>query len=182
MSGGDEVEREPGKQPALDELMRRYRRLVYRIAFGFTRNADTAMEITQDTFLKVHERLSEWRGDGDVRNWIARIAANEAMNFIRGERRRAADPLELVAAPAVAPSQHANLVRRENERALHRSLEALPERQRLAVVLRYFEGLSSREIASVLDCSEDTARNTLLRSLRKLRSALYESGSREALS
>ena len=174
--------REPGTQPALDELMRRYRRLVYRIAYGFTRDADSAMDITQNTFLKVHERRSEWRGDGEIRNWIARIAANESMNFGRGEQRRAAEPLEFVDAPAVPPNQHASLVRRENERALHRSLEALPERQRLAVVLRYFEGLSSREIAAVLDCSEDTARNTLLRSLRKLRSVLSASGSREALS
>jgi RNA polymerase sigma-70 factor (ECF subfamily) len=138
------------------------------------------MEITQDTFLKVHERLGEWRGDGDVKNWIARIAANEALNSNRAARRRSASALQLAGEPAIGPSQHTSLVRRESERALHRSIESLPERQRLAVVLRYFEGMSSREIAGVLECSEETARNTLLRSLRKLRIVL--SGTTETLS
>ena len=168
-----------GSAPAFEELMRRYRRLVYRIAYGFTRDADNAMEITQDTFLKVHERLGGWRGEGDVKNWIARIAANEAMNFNRSARRKDAGGLYPVLPESVEPTQHATLVRREAERALHSCLASLPPRQRLAVVLRYFQGLSAREIAAVLECSEETARNTLLRSLRRLRIAL--AGSKETL-
>lgn len=181
MSGGSELEPEgsmlvreirSGSAPAFEELMRRYRRLVYRIAYGFTRDVDTAMEITQETFLKVHERLGGWRGDGDVKNWIARIASNEAMNFNRSARRREAGEAFPAVSDFAEPAQHAALVRREAEQALHRSLSSLPPRQRLAIVLRYFQGMSAREIAALLDCSEDTARNTLLRALRKLRSVL----------
>jgi RNA polymerase sigma-70 factor (ECF subfamily) len=155
--------------------MLRYRRLVYRVAYGFTRDADSAMEIVQETFLKVHERLAEWKGQGDLRNWIARIAANAALNHTRSMRRRRVRDLQLVTAEAGEPTQHRDLVRRESAAALHRSLSTLPPRQRLAVVLRYYEGLSSEEIAAVLACSEDTVRNTLLRSLRKLRAALSTS-------
>jgi RNA polymerase sigma-70 factor (ECF subfamily) len=161
-----------GSAPAFEELMRRHRRLVYRIAFGLTRDPDGAMELVQDTFLKVHERLASWRGAGEVRNWIARIAANEAMNRARAARRRPPPELHAVPPPESEPPQHGALRRRESGAALHRALETLPPRQRLAVVLRYFEGLSAREIAAALECSEETARNTLLRSLRKLRSAL----------
>jgi RNA polymerase sigma-70 factor (ECF subfamily) len=137
------------------------------------------MEITQETFLKVHQRLGDWRGDGDVKNWIARIAANEAMSSSRSASRADAGRVYLAPPEPVDPPQHAALVRRETEQALHSSLAALPSRQRLAVVLRYFQGMSAREIAAVLECSEETARNTLLRSLRKLRNAL--AGSEEAL-
>ncbi|HKQ62471.1 MAG TPA: sigma-70 family RNA polymerase sigma factor [Candidatus Polarisedimenticolaceae bacterium] len=188
MSGGSVVDPEgamlvreilSGSTTAFEALMRRYRRLVYRIAFGLTHDVDTAMEITQETFLKVHERLRDWRGDGDVKNWIARIAANEALNFKRSVRRREAGELLLAGTATAEPSQHAALVRRENEQALHRSLDALPPRQRLAVVLRYFQGMSAREIGALLDCSEETARNTLLRSLRRLRHVLAGSAGAE---
>ncbi len=93
------------------------------------------------------------------------------MNIKRSARRRQdaassylVTPETGEADPASRPGAHA-----KPTQALHRSLAALPQRQRLAVVLRYFQGLSSREIGAVLECSEETARNTLLRSLRKLR-------------
>ena len=164
-----------GSASAFEELMHRYRRLVYRIAYGFTRDTDAAMEIVQDTFLKVHEGLAHWKGEGDVRSWIARIAANTAQNHRRSTRRRHARELYLVTPDAGEATQHRDLERSESVEALRRSLSTLPARQRLAVVLRYYEGLSSREIAAVLGCSEETARNTLLRSLRKLRAVLSSS-------
>lgn len=166
------VETGGGPTSTLEELMLRHRRLVFRIAYGFTRDADAAMEIVQETFLKVHERLAAWEGERDPKHWIARVAANAALNHTRSMRRRRARELQLVAPDTSEPTQHRDLVRRESVEALHRSLSTLPSRQRLAIVLRYYQGLSSREIAAVLECSEETARNTLLRSLRKLRAAL----------
>jgi RNA polymerase sigma-70 factor (ECF subfamily) len=164
-----------GSTPAFEELMRRYRRLAHKIAYGFTRDTDAATDVVQDTFLKVHEQLGTWRGEGEIKHWIARIAANEAMNHTRAARRRDSRELEPAILHAGEPPQHAELVRRESRDALHRSLALLPPRQRLAVVLRYFQGMSARDIGAVLECSEETARNTLLRSLRKLRVHLAES-------
>jgi RNA polymerase sigma-70 factor (ECF subfamily) len=164
-----------GSTPAFEELVRRHRRLVYRIAYGLTRDPDGALETVQDTFLKVHERLRHYRGEGDVKSWIARIAANEALNRARDRRRREAREQLVPIAETQGPSQQRVLERRESDAALHQSIALLPERQRLAVVLRYFEDQSPREIAAVLECSEETARNTLFRGLRRLRSVLTES-------
>lgn len=164
-----------GSGPAFEELVRRHRRLVYRIAYGLTRHPDAALETVQDTFLKVHERMRRFRGEGDVKSWIARIAANEALNRARTDRRREAREQQVVPPAAHAASQQSSLERRESDEALHHSIALLPERQRLAVVLRYFEDQSPREIAAVLECSEETARNTLFRGLRRLRSVLTES-------
>jgi len=163
-----------GSSVAFERLMRRYERLVYRIAVGWTGDHDRAREVLQDTFLKVHTRLASWRGEGELRNWIARIAAHEASNRTRALRRRPTDAWDDAIAPRSEPSQETALVAREERQALHRALAGLVPRQRAAVVLRYFAGMSSREMASVLGCSEDTARNLLLRSLRALRASLQE--------
>ncbi len=164
-----------GSSVAFERLMVRYRRLVYRIAYGFTGDREAAMDVVQDTFLKVHERLRDWREEGDLRNWVARIAANEGLNWSRAARRHPTVELEESAFVHPGPPQEEGLLRREAHEALHRSLEALSPRQRLAVVLRYFQGMSSREIGAALDCSEETARNILFRSLRKLQSVLVAS-------
>ena len=163
-----------GSADAFDRLMRRYRGLVYRVAYGFTGDRESAMDVVQDTFLKVHARLGSWRGDGDLKNWIARIAANEAMNVARSSRRHPTSELDESVFLLPAPEDDAE-TRASQQEALHRSLASLSPRQRLAVVLRYFEGLSSREISAVLACTEGTARNILFRSLEKLRTLMTRS-------
>lgn len=161
-----------GSGVAFERLMVRYRRLVFRIAYGFSRDTEAAMDVTQETFMKVHASLGDWRGDGELKHWISRIAANLAMNRARGERRRPAEPLDDERAPDDSPTQETTLQRRETRQALHRSLSTLHPRQRLAVVLRYFESMSVPEIAAALDCSQGTARNILFRGLQRLRTNL----------
>jgi RNA polymerase sigma-70 factor (ECF subfamily) len=168
-----------GSGVAFERLMRRYGRLVYRVAYGFTGDGDGAMDVAQNTFLKVHTRLESWRGEGELRNWIARIAAHEAMNWNRSRRRHPTQELDGDVFPRAEPPQEDRLARRESQEALQRSLSALNPRQRLAIVLRYFQEMSTREISGVLECTEATARNTLFRGLRKLRSVM--TGSEEAL-
>jgi RNA polymerase sigma-70 factor (ECF subfamily) len=163
-----------GSDLAFERLMLRYRRLVYRVAYGFTRDREGAMEVTQDTFLQVHARLGSWRGEGELKNWIARIAANRAMTWSRRERLHPTCELDESAFLRPDPSQEEELHEREILGALHRSLSTLSPRQRLAIVLRYFQELPILEIAAVLECSEGTARNILFRSLRKLRSVMAQ--------
>jgi len=167
---------EAGSADAFEELVRRHRRLVYRIAYGITQEHQSAMDVLQETFLKAYERLGSRRAECRFQSWLARIAANEAMNRSRADRLRTTEPLDEGMFSREETPFEKDLIRREEDEALHRSLETLPPRQRLAVVLRYFQEMSTRDIAAVLNCSEDTARNTLLRSLRKLRLALVHSG------
>ncbi len=168
-----------GSKVAFERLMRRHGPLVFRIAYGFTGDREAALDVAQDTFLKAHARLGDWREEGEFRSWIARIAAHEGLNFRRSRRRHPTCDLDEAVFLRDDPSQERAILARESREALHRSLAALPPRQRLAVVLRYFQGMSAREIGAALACSEGTARNLLFRSLRKLRSVL--TGAEEAL-
>jgi RNA polymerase sigma-70 factor (ECF subfamily) len=160
-----------GSDLAFDRLMRRYRRLVYRVAYGFTGERESALDVVQETFLKVYTRHGSFRGDGSLKSWIVRITANEAMNWKRSFSRLATSELD----ESVLTRTEARDERTTDDRALTRSLAALGPRHRLAIVLRYFGERSTREIAATLECSEGTARNVLFRGLAKLRTMMTES-------
>ena len=165
-----------GSDLAFDRLMRRYRRLVYRVAYGFTGDRESAMDVVQETFLKVYTRLPSFRGEGKLRNWIVRIAANEALNWKRSSSRHPTSELDESVFSRADARDQADLDGRETAGwAVARALAALGPRQRLAIVLRYFGERSTREIASALECSEATARNVLFRALAKLRTLMTES-------
>src|SRR5262245_4471668 len=162
---------EAGSDLAFDRLMRRYRRLVYRVAYGLTGHQEDALDVVQETFLKVYSQLSSFRGEGKVRNWIVRIAANEAMNRKRqGVRFPTSELDESTLASDRRSGDHVMA-----GQALSRSLAALGPKHRLAIVLRYYGERSTREIAAALECSEGTARNVLFRGLEKLRTMMTDS-------
>jgi RNA polymerase sigma-70 factor (ECF subfamily) len=163
-----------GSDLAFDRLMRRYRRLVYHVAYGYTGERESALDVVQETFLKVHTRRGSFRGDGSLKNWIVRIAANEAMNWKRSSSRLATSGLDEAVIPRTDERDLAGRTAGDH-RALTRSLAALGPRHRLAIVLRYFGERSTREIAAALECSEGTARNVLFRGLAKLRTMMTES-------
>jgi RNA polymerase sigma-70 factor (ECF subfamily) len=149
-----------GSSVAFERLMRRYERLVYQVAHGFTRDATSAMDVTQETFLKVYSRLGSWRGEGSLKNWIARVAANEGMNWKRSRRRHPTQELDEAVFLEPDPRQEDPLVQWETHRELHRSLSRLNPRQRLALVLRYFQGMSSREISGALATAANSNRRS----------------------
>ncbi|HEX4826257.1 MAG TPA: RNA polymerase sigma factor [Candidatus Polarisedimenticolaceae bacterium] len=159
-----------GSDLAFDRLMRRYRRLVYRVAYGYVGDPDDALDVVQETFLKVYSRLSSFRGEGTLKSWIVRIAANEAMNRKRSSARLETTELDESSGYARHPGE-----RLVAGRALTRSLAALGAKHRLAIVLRYYGERSTREIAAALECSEGTARNVLFRGLAKLRTLMNAS-------
>ena len=161
-----------GSGAAFEALMKRYQRLGCRIAYGFTGERESALDVSQNVFLKVHSRLASWRAEGELKSWIARIAANEALNWRRREARNQDWVGEEQPQVALVWPQEDEVRERERRELIQRSVEELNPRQRLAIVLRFFHGMSSQEIAEVLHCSDGTARNLLFRSLRKLRDIL----------
>ncbi len=166
-----------GTETAFDDLMQRYREPVYRTAYSFAREKESALDITQNVFIKVYRNLDRFRGDSQVKTWIMRIAMNESTNWLRSNRRHSghSELDQIPALPANEISAEDELLARDNHTALLRSLYQLNSRYRLAVVLRYFENYSMREIAAVLDTSEGTVKSMIFRSLQKLKTILAES-------
>jgi RNA polymerase sigma-70 factor (ECF subfamily) len=153
--------------------MKNYEGLVYRTCFGYTRNRDDALDVTQEVFVKVYEKIASFRGSGSFKGWILRITHNESLNWIRSRARHTEhDELTAANSPEAEARQETDLSRKESRDLIGHALLHLNPRQRKALTLRYFEGMSISEIASLLECTEATTKNILFRSLRKLRDQL----------
>ena len=161
-----------GSAPAFELLMRRYEKLVYKIAFTSTGNTDSAMDVSQNVFLKVHSKLPTFRESGNFKSWIARITMNESINWHRKGRRHQAAELNEEIATDQRSSQGELVNDKEKWALLKRSILELNPKQQLAVALRYFEGMSIGEISTALECSEGSAKSILFRSLGKMRAQL----------
>jgi len=161
-----------GSAPAFELLMRRYEKLVFKIAFTSTGSSDSAMDISQNVFLKVHSKLPSFRESGNFKSWVARIAMNESINWHRRSARRPTTPLNEEILTDQPPPQEELVSDREKWALLKRSMLDLNPKQQLAIAMRYFEGMSIGQISTALECSEGTARSILFRSLGKMREGL----------
>ncbi len=161
-----------GREDAFDLLMKRYQRFVYKLAFGFARSHEHALDLTQTVFLKVYTKISSFRGQSSFKTWLAKVTYNEGITWQRANRRHSEGHEELAELPTTAPSQDDQLLRKERLELVLAGLERLNRRYRTAIELRYFHGMPPREIAGVLGCSEGVAKNALFRGVRHLRSHL----------
>jgi RNA polymerase sigma-70 factor (ECF subfamily) len=160
---------------AFDAFMQRYERLVYRVAIHFVRDPEAAFDVSQSVFLKAFQGLARFRHEANPRTWLLRITYNESIDCLRRNRLRAVpqDLLGEEAEPlAVEAAQEREALRLDDQARVARAMAGLNQRHRLAVALRYFQGLGIQEIAQVLGCSEGVTKNILFRSLRSLRATL----------
>ena len=163
-----------GDLTAFDQLMGTYEKLIYKISYGFGRNKENALDISQDVFFKVYQKLSSFRGDSSFKSWLVKIAYNEGVNWVRNnkyiQKQSSFDSQHEMMVPSI--SNEDEFLAKEHKSELIRSLYNLNTRYRLAVVLRYFEDMPIRDIALTLECSEGVVKNMLFRSLRKLKDIL----------
>jgi RNA polymerase sigma-70 factor (ECF subfamily) len=152
------------------ELAERHRSEIMRYLVRLLGDADEAEDACQETFLRAHRALDGLGPDANARAWLYRIATNTAVNAARRRARRAARTadadLDGIPAARVSPED------RERVRAIARAVEALPPRQRGALMLRQFHGLSYAEIAASVGGNEAAARANVYQAIRKLRAAL----------
>lgn len=160
-----------GDPDAFDTLIRRYQKMVHALAFRMTGSLSDAEDLSQETFIQAYQQLGTFRGDARFSSWLYRIAVNQCLNWKKKTERR--ERLQ------EAWSREDNTSPVENEivsRQVQEALLKLQPKQRAAVVLTTYDGLSHAEAAKVLGCSETTvswrlfaARAKLKRHLQKLR-------------
>lgn len=149
--------------------------MVRRLARAVLRHPEDADDAAQDAFVAVWTSLPRFDPAQPFTPWLARITLNTARDLARRRRVRQTDPVpEAIATRDPGPEQDAE--RRLLRQRLDAALAALPERQRLAVVLYDVEGYRHAEIAALLDVPEGTARSEVFHGRRRLRAALAEPG------
>jgi RNA polymerase sigma-70 factor (ECF subfamily) len=164
---------------AFEELMKTHQGLVYRVCFSYTRNHEDALDVTQEVFVKVFEKIGSFRGSGSFKGWLLRITHNESLNWIRSRARHGEhERLNAVNIPELEARQETDLYRKQDRERIAGALMGLNPKQRRALMLRYFERMSINEISSLLGCTPGTTKNILFRSLRRLRDRLALDGGR----
>jgi len=161
-----------GERDAFRALFEQYRNKVYSIALRFSGDQAAAMDIAQDTFVKLFSSIRDFRGDAGFETWIYRLVVNSCMDH----RRRAwrilplADHFQQTLRDPV--DSLTDLLRSERGGQVRAAVERLSPDLRMVIVLRYTEGLSYEQIADVLGCSEGTVASRLNRAHKRLEQRL----------
>lgn len=168
---------------AFDLLVARYQERAYRIAWSIVRNADDARDVSQDAFIRLHQNAARFERRAKFSTWFYRILVNLALDHKRrhrwwhrvlgdsGSPEPGDEQSALDRAPSLEPGPDDDATRRELMRRLWTEVHQLSPQQRAALLLQ-IEGLSTTEIAGVLDCAEATVRVHLHRALGALRKTM----------
>jgi RNA polymerase sigma-70 factor (ECF subfamily) len=158
---------------AFEEVVRRYQRRVYGVAMRIVRRHDVADDVTQEAFLRAHQKLDSFDTTRPFGPWICRIAANLAISHVRSPRAREEELGEGAdEAPAPGSSPLDAVLEGEARERLAAALDSLPPEQRAVFVLRSVEEMSYREIAGTLEIPVGSVMSRLSRARNKLRAAL----------
>lgn len=154
-------------------LARRHLKSSLGLARRVVGNADDAEEIVQDCFLQVWRHAPDWRG-GTARftTWLYRIVVNRSISY--GRKRRFVPLDEAMEVRCPQPDACAEVEARQLSARIDAAIAALPERQRAALSLCYYQGLTCAEAAEVLHVSISAMESLLVRARRVLRAQLWE--------
>ncbi len=162
-----------GDERAMNVLVDRHHGVVFRTCVAILRDEDLAADASQNSFLKAFRAVGRFRGESAFRTWLLAIAGNEARGLLRKVKKRREDTLEnvdMLAAQGNDPS--AEVIIRSEVARVRAVLADLPEKQKLSVSLRIFEGLSFREIGEIIDSTEGSARVNYHHGIQRLRELL----------
>lgn len=165
-------EAQNGSRDAYNRLVERHMKQAYDVAYGFVRDHESARDVMQDALVRAYHALPAFRGDAEFGTWLHRIVMNLSLNHIRAANARSRREVRVdeVQEPGVTEDAlHEAGFRRDR---IERALQELPMLQRSVVILRHLEGLSTREVSEILQCSEGTVKTHLFRGLKKLREKL----------
>lgn len=166
-----------GDGDAFTGLIEAHQERLLRLCERLLGDGEEARDAVQDVFLKVYRKAGEARPQGQVYTWLYRIAVNHCLNKLRRRKlvrflrwESAADPEDAAPfdPPDSAPGPAEALESRRRWQTTRRAIAALPENQRAVLVLARFEGLSYRQIATVLQISEGAVESRLFRAMRRL--------------
>jgi RNA polymerase sigma-70 factor (ECF subfamily) len=157
----------------VDALQDRFFRIAYRVVG----DPDTALDVAQDAFVKIHDRIDRWDGESRFTSWAYRVVTNLAIDGLRRRKRerkawegRASEQPEYLedhSRDTIMAEEKVQLVERVKQ-----AIDELPPGQRAIVALRHYEGFTLKEIAEIRGCALGTVKSTLHQAFRSLRRTL----------
>lgn len=165
-------------------LVERYQGRIYAVIYGMVRNREDARELSQDAFVKAFKNLARFRLESSFYTWLCRISMNVAIDHLRRQKLRRTEEFDegiatRESAGVISLSHHRedprrNLERKQMRERIIEEIEKLPDDQRQVLVLREIDGLSYKEISTIMDIPEGTVMSRLYYARKKLQGALKE--------
>ncbi|MCL2574823.1 MAG: RNA polymerase sigma factor [Defluviitaleaceae bacterium] len=168
-----------GQQHAFDELLQRYKNLVYSVVLRMVNDREDANDQAQEIFIKLYKNLEKYRPDYKFSTWVIKIATNHVIDF----RRRTKNEV-LVShledtdheQSEFAPSPEEAYIAKEQTRQLAEMLQELPEMYRIPIVLYHQQGLSYQEISEIVNEPMSKVKNRIFRARKLLKENLTMKG------
>jgi RNA polymerase sigma-70 factor, ECF subfamily len=174
-----------GDDSAFEYLVQKYRRPMLSFMYRMAHNSAVAEDLAQEVFLRVYRSREKYEASAKFTTWLYRIASNLAVNHARDTRhQRPENTVSLdepdqesgltMDLPDNSLSTEEAIVRRERLAAIRQRVEALPERQKMALIMHKYQQMDYRQIAEVLKLSESAIKSLLFRAYETLRVQLKE--------
>lgn len=167
-----------GETAAYNELVRRYQRPVYSLAYRMIGSVEDASDLVQETFLRAYGALGTFRQDASFLTWLYKIASNLCIDLMRSRKSRGTLSLDAELDDGREPSADRSFSPEETamrgavSEVVHKAVMNLPERYRIVVVMRHLHGMSIDEIAEQLELPSGTVKTHLFRAREMLRERL----------
>jgi RNA polymerase sigma-70 factor (ECF subfamily) len=174
-----------GDQSAFDFLVQKYRRPLVSFMYRMARNTAAAEDLAQEVFLRVYRSRANYEPSAKFSTWLYRIATNLGVNHARDTRHERPENTVNLDEPDSETGKTLDLadkelnveeviVRRERLAAIRQKVEALPERQKLAVLMHKYQEMDYKQISEVLKLSESATKSLLFRAYETLRETLKQ--------
>jgi RNA polymerase sigma-70 factor, ECF subfamily len=177
-----------GDTRAFKVLMQRYQRKVYAVAYGFLRNQEDALDVVQESFIKVHRYVGKFEGNSSFYTWLYRIVANLCIDHLRKAKRhrdvefddglrhdgKDEPPSDLLPHLAQFGDPSDMLRRKEILAAVEACLDHLSDNHRAVIVMRELQGMSYEEMAQAMKCSKGTIMSRLFHARRNMQRLLTD--------
>ena len=164
-----------GDQSAFPPLVYRYKTLLYGYLMRMVNNSEIAEDCFQETFLRVHRKAHTYRSGAKFKSWLYTIATRIAIDRLRSSTRRPqSEPLEETESSDSDPAESA--AQTELRSTVQAAIETLPPKQRVALILAYYQGHTYPEVAQIMGCSLGTVKTHMSRALKKLATLLPQGG------
>ena len=161
-----------GDREAFMTVVRMYQQKVFVMAFSILRDKEDALDVVQETFLRLYQKIGQYKPGSPFQGWLIQIAKNLSIDHYRKNRRKRLEfetsrPLEEI--PVAVEDPAADSGSSDLRSAFARGIDKLAERQRMVFVMRHYNELPFNEISEAMDISVGTAKSLHFKAVRNLR-------------
>lgn len=164
-----------GDRTAFEELVLKYQKEIYFLAYRMVLNKEDAADVVQETFVQIFRKIHQFRSASTFKTWLYRVSINRCKNFLRTlKKNQGSVPLEDYVVTDPNDSQLDVLLKNEKVNLISETIEKLPKKRKVILILRIYQELSYEEIAEIVGGSVGSARVNFYHAIENIKRLMGE--------